>query len=125
MRTFRTCCCILCVPLLGILGCTNSHTKGQPVTVTITNCKANPDRVDVHRGDDLTWNIEQPDSHSYSISFKGHTPFSSSTVPPGQSQKVVGDLSCNYFGWIHGDFCWYPYAVVGSNCADPGVHIVR
>ena len=82
-------CCVVCVPLLGILGCSNNaYTKKGPEvmkgSVTITNCNANPDTVQVHRGDDLTWNSS--DGHSYSIHFKGHTPFSSSTIPPGRGR---------------------------------------
>jgi len=132
MRTFGI-CCVLCVPLLGTLGCNNKpYTKKGPEIktkmVTITNCNANPDTAQVHKQDDLTWNIDPSDSHSYSITFKGHTPFSSSTVPPGQSQKVVGDSSCNYFGWIAGDNCVYAYDLIQDGtktCPDPGVHIVR
>jgi len=132
MRAFRICCCVLCVPLLGILGCSNNvYTKKGPEvmkgSVTITNCNANPDTVQVHRGDDVTWNIDSSDSSSYSIRFKGHTPFSSSTVPPGQSQKAKGEFWCNTFGGIHGDYCVYRYDLVRDGtktCPDPGVHIV-
>jgi hypothetical protein len=130
MRAFRICCCVICAPLLGILGCNNNtYTKKGPETksntVTIANCSATPDTAQVHRGDDLTWSIG--DAHSYSITFKGHTPFSSSTVPPGQSQKANGEFWCNTFGGIHGDYCVYAYDLVqdgSKTCPDPGVHIV-
>jgi hypothetical protein len=132
MRASRICYWIVFVPLLGILGCSNSaYTKKGPELktsiVTITNCIANPDTAQVHSGDDLTWNIDPSDSHSYSIQFKGHTPFSSSTVPPGQSQKAKGEFWCNTFGGIHGEYCVYRYDLVqdGKTCPDPGVHIVR
>lgn len=133
MRGFRICCCVLCVPLLGILGCNNStYTKKGPETltnnVTILNCTVNPDTAQVHKGDDLTWNIDPSDSHTYSIRFKGHGPFSSPTVPPGQSQKAKGDFLCNTLG-DHLSVCRYPYDLVqessNKTCPDPGVHIVR
>lgn len=132
MRASRICCWVLFVPLLGILGCSSSaYTKKGPETktntVTITNCNANPDTVQVSRGHDLTWNIDVSDSHSYSIRFKGHTPFSSSTVPPGQSQKANGDFWCNTIGAINGNLCVYSYDLVqdgSKTCPDPGVHIV-
>jgi len=126
MRTFRI-CWILCVPLLGILGCTNSNHKGEPITVTITNCKADPEMVEVYRGDDLTWKIAPSDNQKYSISFKGHTPVSSSTFPAGQSHKVTGDPWCNVLGRFRDDYCRYRYDLVpdgSKTCADPGVHIV-
>jgi hypothetical protein len=129
MRASRICYWIVSVPLLGILGCSNSsYTKkgpeGETPTVTITNCNANPDTVLVHRGRDLTWNIA--DGQSYSIRFTGHTPFSSSTIPPGQSQKATGDFWCNTLGGIDKGLCVYPYDLIkdGSKCPDPGVHIV-
>jgi hypothetical protein len=129
MRAFRI-CCVLCLPLLGILGCSdNAYTKKGPETqtntVTINNCNASPDTARVHRGDNLTWSVA--DAHSYSINFKGRTPFSSHTVPPGQSQKANGEFWCNTFGGIHGDYCVYSYDLVqdgSTTCPDPGVHIV-
>ena len=133
MRASRIYCWVLTVSLVGILGCngSSSYTRKGPETktntVTINNCDATPDTAQVSRGDNLTWNNDPSDTHSYSIRFKGHTPFSSSTIPPGQSQKVTGEFWCNTFGGLHGNFCQYGYNLVQDGtktCPDPGVHIV-
>lgn len=131
MRAFRVRSCVLSVLLLGTLGCSNStYTKKGPETltnnVTILNCTVTPDTAQVHKGDDLTWKVDPSDSHTYSIRFKGHGPFSSSTVPPGQSQKADGDFWCNTVG-DHLGACVYSYRLVQdgtTTCPDPGVHIV-
>jgi hypothetical protein len=132
MRVFRICgCLLLLVPLLGILGCGSSAyvKKGPEVktnTVKISNCKADPDTVQVPKDDTLTWTIDSLDVHTYSIKFPGRKPISLSTVPTGQGQKVNGDFWCNYGGWISTSACVYPYDLVqdgSKTCPDPGVHV--
>jgi len=133
MRAFRICgCWLLLVPLLGILGCGGSaYVKKGPEmktnTVKISNCKADPDTVQVPKDDTLTWTIDPPDGHTYSINFPKSTPVSSSTVPTGQGQKVNGDFWCNNLGGISTSLCVYPYNLVQDGtkiCPDPGVHVV-
>jgi hypothetical protein len=132
MRAFSICgCSLLLVPLLGILGCSNSAyvKKGPEVytnTVKISACVANPDTAQVHKGDTLTWIVDPSDPSTYSINFPKHKPTSSSTVPTGQSQHVTGDSWCSAFGWISTSACVYPYDLVQDGkktCPDPGVHI--
>ena len=132
MRTFRICGCFLMLfPLLGILGCTKSAyvKKGPEVrtnTVKISACTANPDTARVPKGTTLTWIIDPPDGHSYSVSFPNRTPVSSSTVPIGQAQTVTGDFWCNSLGWTSPGLCLYGYNVVqdgSKTCPDPGVHV--
>ncbi|MGA8618626.1 MAG: hypothetical protein WB660_08940 [Candidatus Sulfotelmatobacter sp.] len=134
MRVFRICgCLLLLVPLIGILGCGgSSYVRKGPETKTnmvkISNCKADPDTVLVPKNDTLTWTIDPPDGHSYSIKFPKSAPVSSSTVPTGQGQKINGDFWCNTFGGISTSLCVYPYNLVQDDtkiiCPDPGVHVV-
>lgn len=132
MRAYRVwACCVLSVPLLGIVGCSNAtYVRKGPETptnaVTIKNCAANPDTALVAKGDTLTWNIDASDSHTYSIKFPQHTPFSASNVPPGQAQKANGDFWCNTLGGINSNLCLYSYNLVqdgSKTCPDPGVHV--
>lgn len=138
MRGFRICSCgLFLVPLLGLLGCGSSaYVKKGPElktnTVKISNCNANPDTVQVPEGDTLTWTIDPPDGHTYSISFPKSKPVPSPSVPTGQGQTVTGDFWCNHLGGISSSLCLYPYNLIqdggvqngGKNCPDPGVHIV-
>jgi hypothetical protein len=133
MRTSRRGgCWLLLVLLLSILGCGGStYVKKGPETksntVKISNCNATPDWVQVAKNDTLTWNIDPPDGHTYSINFPGSTPVSSPTVPPGTSQKVTGDLLCSTLGWIKGGLCEYQYNLIQDGtktCPDPGVHVI-
>ena len=131
MRAFRIFgCLLLASALLGIAGCAKSYVKKgaetQSNTVTINNCSATPDWVKVPRGQTLTWTISPPDGHTYSINFPGSSPVASSTVPPGQAQKVVGDFWCNTLGWM-GSYCEFQYNLIQDGrktCPDPGVHVV-
>jgi len=133
MRAFRICSCLLLAGLLlGIPGCASSTyvKKGPEVktnVVKISNCKADPDTVQVPKDQMLTWKIEPPDGHTYSISFPKRKPVSSSTVPPGQDQKVTGDGWCTAGGWLISTWCEYPYNLIQDSstiCHDPGVHVV-
>jgi hypothetical protein len=132
MRVFRICgYLLLLVPLFGIVGCGSAAyvIKGPEVktnTVKISNCKADPDTVQVPKGDTLYWNPDPPDGHTYSIKFPGRKPISLSTVPTGQGQKVNGDFLCNYGGWASTKLCVYSYDLVQigvKTCPDPGVHV--
>lgn len=132
MKDFRTCACfLLLVPLLGSLGCTKSAyvKKGPEVrtnTVKISACTANPDTARVSRGSTLTWIIDPPDGHSYSVTFPKSTPVSSPTVATGQAQTVNGDFWCNSLGWANSGLCYYAYNLVqdgNKTCPDPGVHV--
>ena len=128
--------CLLLIPLLVSSGCGNSAyvQKGPETytnTVKISNCKADPDTALVHKGDTLTWNIDPPDGHTYSVKFPKGKPFSSSTIPPGQAQNVTGDFWCNTLGGISSGLCVYGYDLIqdpdpqnhGTKCPDPGVHV--
>jgi hypothetical protein len=133
MRTFRICgCWLFLVPLLGFLGCGSSGyvAKGPELksnTVTINNCNANPDTVQVPEGNTVNWIIDPSDTHTYSISFPKHKPVASPTIQTGQGQTIIGDGWCNHVGWIKPSLCLYPYNLIqdgGKTCPDPGVHIV-
>ncbi len=128
--------CLLLIPLLVSFGCGNSAyvQKGAEIytnTVKISNCKAVPDTALVHKGDTLTWKIDPPESHTYSVNFRKGKPFSSATIPPGQGQNVTGDLWCNTLGGISPGLCKYGYDLIqdpdpqnnGTKCPDPGVHV--
>jgi len=134
MRVFRICSCLLLfAPLLGIVGCGGSSAyvkKGPEVktnTVKVSNCKADPDTVQVAKNDPLIWTVDPPDGHTYSIKFPHARPVSSSTVPIGQTQTVTGDGWCNSLGGIINSLCVYPYQLIqdgATTCPDPGVHVV-
>ncbi len=133
MRAFRIFgCWLLAGALLAILGCGSSAyvKKGPEVktnTVKINNCSANPDWVQVAKNDTLTWIIDPPDGHSYSINFTKSTPISVPTVSPGQGHTVTGDFWCNTFGSVIGSWCEYQYNLIQDGtktCPDPGVHVV-
>lgn len=133
MRAFRIRGCrLLLVPLFGLFGCSDSaYVKKGPElktnTVKISNCKADPDTAQVPKGDILTWTIDPPDGHTYSIKFPKSKPVSSSTFPTGQGQNVTGDFWCNNLGGISTSLCVYPYNLIqdgSKTCPDPGVHIV-
>src|SRR5579863_6539895 len=125
MRTSRICSCwLLLVPLLGVLGCSSSAylQKGPEVkttTVTINACKANPDTVQVSKGDMLTWKVDPSDTHTYSVKFPKHTPIGSSTAPTGVGQNVTGDFWCRVFGGISPSQCVYAYNLIQSGNATP------
>jgi hypothetical protein len=132
MRGFRICVSLLpLVALLGIVGCGGPAyvMKGAEVKtnkVTIKDCTADPDTVQVPKGDTLTWTNDSSDLNHYSISFPKSKPFSSSTVPTGQGQKVNGDFACNYGGWANSNWCRYSYNLIQNDvttCPDPGVHV--
>lgn len=133
MRAFRICSCLLLAGLLlGIPGCASSTyvKKGSEVktnVVKISNCKADPDTARVAKNDTLTWTIDPPEAHTYSIQFPKSSPVSSSTIPPGQGQKVNGDFWCNTFGGPNSSLCVYGYNLIqdgSKTCPDPGVHVV-
>jgi len=133
MRAFRICgCSLLAGVLLGMAGCGNSSyvKKGAEVktnVVKISNCKADPDTAQVPKNKMLTWKIDPPDGHTYSINFSKSKPVSSSTVPTGQDQKVTGDGWCTVGGWLISSWCEYPYNLIqdaSKTCPDPGVHVV-
>jgi plastocyanin len=101
---------LLMAALLGIVGCGGPAyvMKGPEVKankVTINNCAADPDTVQVPRGDTLTWANDPADLHTYTIHFRKSKPVSSSTFPTGQGQKVDGDFACNYGGWAYENWC--------------------
>jgi len=136
MRVLKICgCLLLLAPLLGTLGCGGSAyvKKGPEVeaktvknTVKISNCKADPDTVKVPDGDTLTWVVDPPDGHTYSIiDFPKSRPVPTPTVPIGQPQKVKKDFWCKTLGGISTSLCVYPYNPVqdGTPCPDPGVHV--
>ena len=105
--------CLLLIPLLVNFGCGNSaYVQKGPAkytnTVKISGCKADPDTALVHKGDTLTWNIDPPDGHTYSVKFPKGKPFSSSTIPPGKAQNVTGDFWCNTLGGISSGL-WRPW----------------
>jgi hypothetical protein len=126
---------LLLVPLLGVLSCSKVGYvhKGPEVyttTVKVSACKADPDTVQVHKGDTLTWIVNPPDGFTYTISFPNNKPISSTTAPTGQGQSVTGDVWCTTLGWISSSKCVYPYNLVRSGggggtttCPDPGVHV--
>jgi hypothetical protein len=140
MRVFRICGCLLLLVLLpGILGCgSRAYVKKGPEvdaktvnnTVTICNCKANPDTVKIPENQILTWVVDSHDVNTYSISFPKKSPFSSSTVPTGQGLKVKKDFWCKTLGAISTSLCVYPYNLIQypkdtppTTCHDPGVHV--
>ena len=120
------------VLLLCIAGCGSRSyvTKGPEVktnTINVSNCAAVPDTAQVAKGDTLTWTVNPPDGHTYSITFPHSKPVSSPHVPTGQGQNVKGDFWCSSVGWAIKKVCVYPYNLIqdGSKvCPDPGVHVV-
>ena len=128
---------LILFPLLGILGCGGSVgyvQKGAEVktnTVTINNCNATPDTVQVNVNDTLTWIVDSTDKNKYSVQFNNKTPFNPSgtplyVVPPGQGQPVTGDSACKYWHWLSASYCVYPYNLIQvgvKTCPDPGVHV--
>jgi hypothetical protein len=133
MGISRICSCLLLLALLlGISGCGSAYVRKGPETKTntvkINSCKANPDTAQVPRNDTLTWIIDPPDGHTYSVVFPKSTPFSLSTIQTGQAQKVNGTFLCNTLGGISTGLCVYPYNLVQDDtkivCPDPGVHVV-
>ena len=132
MTVFRVCgCCLLLFALLAALGCGRSVgyvKKGPEVktdSVKIADCTADPDTAALPRGHTLTWNVNDP-GHTYAIHFSNNKPIASADPSPGQGQKVTGDFSCNYGGWISDSFCVYAYDLTkdGTTCKDPGVHVI-
>jgi len=131
MKTFGSLgSALLLSSMLGILSC-NSATyvpKGAEVrtnTVTITDCVASPDTVQVNLDDTLTWVNGPSDKNQYSIHFD-RTPLPANDVQTGQGQKVKGDFWCNDLRSIHAAYCVYPYDLIkvgGGKCPDPGVHV--
>jgi hypothetical protein len=134
MGISRICSCLLLLAtLLGISSCSGStYVKKGPETKTntvkISSCKANPDTAQVPRNDNLTWIIDPPDGHTYSVVFPKSTPFSLSTIQTGQAQRVNGTFLCNALGAISTGLCVYPYNLLQNDtkiiCPDPGVHVV-
>ena len=130
MRAF-TICCVLCGPLLGILGCSNNaYTKKGPEvmkgSVTITNCNANPDTVQVHRGDDLTWNIDRLTAVVIRSVSKGTHLSPRPRFLPGRARKQTEISGATPSGECTG-YCRYRYDLIQDGtktCPDPGVHIV-
>src|SRR5436853_7927751 len=99
MRALTGWSCLAIAASLLTAGCSRSIyvTKGPEVatdTVKVSNCKADPDTVRVPKGSTLTWTIDPPDGHTYSISFPHRKPISSATAPTGQGQNVTGDFWC-------------------------------
>ena len=135
MRAFRICGCLwLLGALLSVVGCggANSYVKKGPEkatnTVTINNCKADPDTVLVPKGSTLTWvndPLESP-PHTYIVKFHDKKPIASATAPTGQGQTITGDTACTALGWISSSHCMYPYDLIQDGttiCKDPGVHV--
>jgi hypothetical protein len=128
MSAFRILGCwlflFLLVTFLGCGGGAGYVRKGPEVkvnTVTINNCVASPDTVQVNINDTLTWVNDPSDQKQYTIHFK-RTPLPANDASTGQGQKVKGDFWCNN---LHSR-CVYPYDLkVGiETCKDPGVHVV-
>lgn len=135
MRAFKIVSCLWMLgALLSVVGCGGASTyvkKGaekKTDTVTINNCKADPDTALVPKGSTLTWindPLESP-PHTYTIQFPGKKPIASATAPTGQGQTITGDFACSTFGWISSSHCMYPYNLVqdgSKTCPDPGVHV--
>src|ERR1700692_1490253 len=131
MKTFGSLgCALLLLSMLGILSCNNASyvRKGAEVktnTVTITDCVASPDTVQINLNDTLTWLNDSSDKNQYTIHFE-RTPLPANDAPTGQGQKVKGDFWCNHLHSIHADYCVYPYDLIkadGKKCPDPGVHV--
>jgi plastocyanin len=135
MRAFRICGSLwLLGALLIAIGCgsANTYVKKGPEkktdTVTINNCKADPDTVRVPKGSTLTWindPLESP-THTYTIKFHGKKPIASDTAPTGQGQTITGDFACSALGWVSSSHCMYAYDLIqdgSTKCPDPGVHV--
>jgi plastocyanin len=123
-------CLLLAGALLVVAGCTKTYVKKgletQSNTVNINNCAATPDWVKVPRGQTLTWTVNPPDGHAYSIKFPDDTPVGSSSVSTGQPQNVTGDFRCNNLSWINPNYCEFQYNLIqdgSKTCPDPGVHV--
>jgi PBP1b-binding outer membrane lipoprotein LpoB len=118
------------LPLL-LSGCSAKYTMKGPEKeakeVTINNCQADPDTIRVHKDADFDWGVPQTDSHTYTVTFKGRTPISVSSVTVSATQKdnphkAKGDLLCSVLG-----SCKFPYTLTqgnGTTCPDPGVHVI-
>lgn len=119
--------------MLGILSCNNNDAsyikKGAEIktnTVTITDCVASPDTVQINLNDTLTWVNDSSDKNQYKIHFK-KTPLTANDLTTGQGQKVKGDFWCNQLHSIHAAYCVYQYDLVKVGvgaCKDPGVHVI-
>jgi hypothetical protein len=135
MREFKICgYLVLFGALLSAGGCSgvNSYLKKGPEkatnTVTINNCKADPDTALVPKGSTLTWMNDPLESppHVYTVKFRGKKPIASMTAPIGQAQAIIGDFACSSLGWISVSHCIYPYDLIQdgtTTCPDPGVHV--
>jgi plastocyanin len=83
MKAFRICGCLwLMGALLSVVAGGGAHTyvkKGPEKatnTVTLNNCKADPDTVRVAKGSTLTWindPLESP-AHTYTVKFRSEKP---------------------------------------------------
>jgi hypothetical protein len=139
MRIFKLCCLLLVSPVMLTIACgggatryTAKHPEIHADTVTINNCDANPDTVDVYGGQTLTWTAPSTDSNTYIIAFGDSRPISPKSITASNSspnaQNIQKDSWCKYLGWASGGYCKYDYTLTkkGSStpCPDPGVHIV-
>jgi hypothetical protein len=141
MTISKICALLLVPPLAFTIACgggsatryTPKHPEIQADSVTINNCDANPDAVDVYDGQTLTWTVSPTDSNTYIIAFGDSRPISpqSSTVSNSSpnAQKIQKDTGCKYLGWASSGYCKYDYTLTkrGSptHCPDPGVHIIK
>jgi len=108
------------------------HPKIHADNVTITDCDANPDTVDVYDGQTLTWTVAPTDPNTYTIAFGDSRPIPPKSITASNSspnaQRIQKDSLCRYGGWAYGGYCQYDYTLTkkGSStpCPDPGVHII-
>jgi hypothetical protein len=135
----RICALFLASPLAFTIACgggarhyTQKHPEIHADSVTINNCDANPDTVDVYDGQTLTWTVDPTDSNTYTIAFGDSRPVSPKSSDASHAspdaQKIQKDSWCKYAGWVHEGYCKYDYTLSkkGSStpCPDPGIHII-
>src|SRR5690348_2029422 len=131
MRTLRFCVCLLVfVTVFIFVGCNKKGHGGKnfkQVSVTLSNCQANPDQVyDLHNGDKVDWHIPG-ETHDYTISFADQSepmpnPF---TVHHGVSNPhpINGNRGCTPEAGGH--YCKYSLTMDNQStpCKDPGLHV--
>jgi hypothetical protein len=139
MKITTICGCLLAAATLLLLAACakespeaekNRLKKGperEAAVVNIDGCRADPDWARVRNGGNVSWSVPTTDTNTYTIQFK-KTPLPESTVKVSakasdKPHPVKGDFFCT----TGLGSCLYAYTLTkedGTECPDPGVHVI-
>ncbi|MGN6618077.1 MAG: plastocyanin/azurin family copper-binding protein [Ilyomonas sp.] len=103
MKNFLLARSCLLLLLIGFLlqSCTNSNqeSKHQLYTVEIKQMKFNPAEITVHKGDTIVF--ENKDLVAHDVTEEKDKAWTSGSLAPNASWKMVADKNSDYFCSIH------------------------